>query len=142
MTLARRLLSLFEAVHSVEVIPNTYAVARLKSYYLSGKNKDNVHARFVDTSRGDDYVLLVLDFRTLERANQHSAGAIDRTVNIDYAKTLINSAAKLPPLLVNARLKVVDGGHRFYAMYHAGLNRIPVLMRQSDYEKAKSASLL
>lgn len=95
----------------IEIIPNQEAVRLLKEIYLSGKNRNNPHARCPDISRGKDYVRFRLPLNRINGVDQPKEGIIDHTVNVDYAKTLIGKT--LPPILIGRKLCVIDGGHRY-----------------------------
>ena len=128
-----------QSVAGGEIVPNKQAKAMLKDIYMSGKNKGNKDAKWVDTTRGEDFIVKRLPLSDV-KMDDPSNGVVDSTVDLDYAKTLIADAASLPPVRIGKNMKVIDGGHRVYAMKQAGMTDIPVIMSKSDAESAKPAS--
>lgn len=125
-----------------EVIPNKDAIKLLKDTYLGGKNKDNPAARWVDTSRGDDFVRFMMPLDQIRNVDDPKNGIVDDTVNVDYAKTLIHRANDLPPLLLSRNVSVNDGGHRYYAFHHAKMKHVPVIMPKRFFDRAREKGLL
>ena len=128
-----------QSLEGGEIVPNKQAKAMLKDIYMSGKNKGNKDAKWVDTTRGEDFIVKRLPLSDV-KMDDPSNGVVDSTVDLDYAKTLIADAASLPPVLIGKNMKVIDGGHRVYAMKQAGMADIPVIMSKSNAESAKPAS--
>jgi len=125
---------LIEIASEPKIIPNEQAVEILKTAYMSGKNRNNKHARFVDTSRGMDYVLVQ---QPLSKLLVDKPGIVDNTVNTKRAEEEMMDLQNLPPIKIGGNGYVLDGGHRVYIAFKKGLKSIPALVKLDDYKKGK-----
>jgi len=134
-----------ESVRTVKIIPFAEAVELLEKIYMGGKNKDLPFARYMPPRYEEDYVITRIPITDISKGETWKDGRYDLSVNVDYAKTLISKVADLPPLVVSCRrgfIWVQDGGHRYYAFYHAGVKDVPVIMPLSHYQYGLDAHLI
>ena len=129
-----------EELMEQRIIPNEEAVEILKNAYYSGKHRDNPHARFVDTSRGKDFVLIQVPMSQIPM-DEPEKGIVDATVNVKRAEQEMMNLNEFPPVLMNRNGAIIDGGHRVYVAHRKGLKSIPALVRIDFYKEGKSKGI-
>jgi hypothetical protein len=125
------------------VLATGEAHAILRDAWLSGKNRDNPHARWTAPGR-DEGAWVIVDM-PLSWIQANEAGDLyDGTVNLDRARAYAKVAAIDAPVYLafgpravrfgRSEAAVMDGGHRTSAARMRGDQSLRAIMRQQDFD--------